>query len=194
MSLLILRRPSRLCFYCVIRQSSLSSLLSCHVLHNGNKLRIESSGESFQKRDDLSSLTLPYLSSQYVKVEVCFGILLGRVFVITSVDNAVCVRKEDSSASRNDQEDRACATPIDSEFLRDPSTGRFSTSNKTGKAKKKKAAQLIARRNNTAGKAERKLRWIPTKKALMSKKKVRKTSLVSLWWALQIPFIVNVTN
>lgn len=132
------------------------SLLICHVLHNENKLRVESSGESFQKRDDLSSLTLPHLSSQYVKVEVCFGILLGRVFLITSVDDAVCVRKEDSSASRNDQEDRACATPIDSEFLRDPSTGRFSTSNKTGKAKKK-AAQLIARSNITAGKAERKL-------------------------------------
>ena len=39
--------------------------------------------------------------------------------------------KEDSSASRNDLEDRACATSISSGFLRDPSTGRFSTSSKT---------------------------------------------------------------
>ena len=32
---------------------------------------------------------------------------MGTAFVITSVDNATCAGKEDSSASRKDQEDRA---------------------------------------------------------------------------------------
>ena len=178
-SRLILRRPSRLCFSYVIRPSSLSSFLSCHVLHKENKLRVKSSGESFQKHDDLPGLTSPQFSSQYVKVRVCFGILLGTAFVITSVDNAICAGKEDSSASRNDQEYRVCTTPINSGFLRDPSSGRFSTSSKTEKAKQK-AAQLIATRNIKAGKAKRKLTMDSDQEGFDESKKVRRTSLVSL--------------
>ena len=183
MSRLILRRPSRLCFSYVIRPSSLSSFLSCHVLHKENKLRVKSSGESFQKRDDLPGLTSPQFSSQYVKVGVCFGILLVTALImlimLTSVDNAICAGKEDSSASRNDQEYRACTTPINSGFLRDPSSGRFSTSSKTEKAKQK-AAQLIATRNIKAGKAKRKLTMDSDQEGFDESKKVRRTSLVSL--------------
>ena len=115
----------------------MDKLLSCHVLHKENELRVKSSGESFEKRNYLPGLSSLQFYSPQVKVKLCFGILLGTAFVIASVDNATCAGKEDSSASRKDQEDRACATPISSGFLRDPSTGRFSTSSKTGKAKQK---------------------------------------------------------
>ena len=113
------------------------TLLSCYVLHKENELRVKSSGESFEKRNYLPGLTSLQFYSPQVKVKLCSGILLGTAFVITSVDNATCAGKEDSSASRKDQEDRACATPISSGLLHDPSTGRFSTSSKTGKAKQK---------------------------------------------------------
>ena len=92
----------------------MDKLLSCHVLHKENELRVKSSGELFEKRNYLPGLTSLQFYPPQVKVKLCFGILLGTAFVITSVDNATCAGKEDSSASRKDQEDRACATPISS--------------------------------------------------------------------------------
>ena len=173
-SRLILRRPSRLCFSYVIRPSSLSSFLSCHVLHKENKLRV-------QVNRFKNVMIFPASHRRNFPLNTSrWEFVLGSFWEqLTSVDNAICAGKEDSSASRNDQEYRACTTPINSGFLRDPSSGRFSTSSKTEKAKQK-AAQLIATRNIKAGKAKRKLTMDSDQEGFDESKKVRRTSLVSL--------------
>ena len=100
---------------------------------------------------------------------------MGTAFVITSVDNATCAGKEDSSASRKDQEDRACATPISSGCAIQVRVD-FRHRAKQERQNKK----LMANQNMKAGKAKTKLMMDSKQESLDESKKVRRTSLVSL--------------
>lgn len=180
MSRLILRRPSRLCFSNVLRQSSLSSFFSCNVFYKEKKSSVRNSCESFQKHDGLLSPTSQKFTSGYVNVGVCFGLVLGAVFAITSANNANCAGKEDSSAPCDDQEGRACVTPINSGslLLRDSSSGRFSTPKKSEKSEQKEA-QLQAIRSIKVEKAKRKLTMESDEDRLHESKRVTRGSEVS---------------
>ena len=174
----VLRRPSKLCFFEVLRPGSLSSFAICNVLREKNS-KVNILPESLQK----SSLNLwtsqDRFSSQNVTVAVGFGLLVAALFGLGSVDDAKCSGKEDNLASSSEkQEERASTTPTKkTNVMRDACSGRFS-SLKRAEKEKRKATQLQEIRNTRVEKAKRKLIMDSEEESLPNK--VTRSSLVSL--------------